>query len=606
MRINAGHAVARALRAEGVTHVFGMPGGHVLPIYDGIGLTAGISTILTRHEHHAASMAAGFAQLTGRPGVVLVTAGPGVTNTLTAVAEAFVGCIPMVILGGRGSRMTSHKGASQEVPTDRIFGPVTKWSTRVDRAELLPELVREAFRVARSGRPGPVLLDIPRDVLVEDIEFSGYLPAPQPQRPRADLAIIQRAAAALHGARHPVIVAGGGATASDAGTDITALAEFLRAPVLTSLSGRGVISEHHPLAVGGLGAHRNEVSRRELARADVVLALGTRFEEMETNWQPGAVPPRSAVYIQVDIDAGEFGRSIPVDIPVVGDIRAVVQELRRAVADLGTPASRTSIPELRAAVARLDSWVDELAASTEIPINPVRVIRAARRVFPEDTVLSIDVGALSQHIGGAFPFFRVSRSRSMIVPSSFYGMGFAAAAAPVASLVHPDRPSLCFVGDGSFQMVMNVIPMAAQYGLGVTWCVLNDHALGSIWDLQHHTYGNRILDTTFEYQPDLAMIARGSGAYGETVTDPAGVEGALARAYEANLEGRPAVVDVTVARLRLPQTKQHYFTTYPAEDEFSGPDIDGTRTRDDIASIVPTAPALDSSSSETLEERTNH
>jgi acetolactate synthase I/II/III large subunit len=574
MRINAGHAVARALRAEGVTHVFGMPGGHVLPIYDGIGLTAGMSTILTRHEHHAAAMAAGFAQLTGRPGVVLVTAGPGVTNTLTAVAEAFVGCIPMVILGGRGSRLTSHKGASQEVPTDRIFAPVTKWSIRVDRAELLPEIIREAFRVARSGRPGPVLVDIPRDVLVEEIEFAGYLPSPEPQRPLADLGIIQRAASALHGARHPVIIAGGGAIASEAGADITALAESLKAPVLTSLSGRGIISEHHPLAVGGLGAHRNHVSRRVLAEADAVLALGTRFEEMETNWQPGAVPPRSAVYIQVDLEPGELGRSVPVDIPVVGDIRAVVRELGHAFTELGTPAARTSVPDLRAAVARLDSWVEELAASDEVPINPVRVIRSAREVFPRDTILAVDVGALAQHIAGAFPFFRVGQHRSTIVPSSFYGMGFVAAAAPVAKLVHPDRPALCFVGDGSFQMVMNVLPMAAQYGLGVTWVVLNDHALGSIWDLQHHSYGDRIVDTTFEYQPDLAAIARGSGAHGETVTNPADVEGALRRALAANLEGRPAVVDVTVARLRLPQTRQHYFTTYPQDADALGPDLD--------------------------------
>lgn len=566
MRLNAGHAVARALRAEGVAHVFGMPGGHVLPIYDGIGFVPELSTVLVRHEHHAAAMAAGYAQLTGEPGVVLVTAGPGVTNTVTAVAEAFVGSLPMVVLGGRGSRATSHRGASQEIPTDRIFEPVTKWSTRVERSDLLVETVGRGFAIARAGRPGPVLIDIPRDVLIEEVEFDGYTPSLDRQRVRPDAATVQRAAQALHGARHPVIVCGGGAAASHAGTTIAALAEALSAPILTSLAGRGVVPEDHPLMAGGLGTHRNDVARRELGAADVVLSLGARFEEMETNWQPDAVPQASAVYIQVDIEPTEMGRSIPVDIPVLGDVAAAVDDIRSALSELGPPASNVDRDELATAVAALDTAVDELAASDEIPLHPVRLIRSARRIFPRSTTLCVDVGALAQHIAGAFPYFRVFEPRSAIVPSSFYGMGFAAAAAPVARLARPDQPALCFVGDGSFQMVMNMIPTAVQYRLGVTWCVLNDHALGSIWDLQHLSYGDRILDTVFEFQPDLAAVAVASGAHGEFVTKPEEIDDAFARCLAANAEGIPAVIDATVARVRLKQTRQHYFTTYPPED----------------------------------------
>ncbi|RPE27047.1 acetolactate synthase-1/2/3 large subunit [Streptomyces sp. Ag109_O5-1] len=565
VEINAGQAIVNALRAEGVSHVFGMPGGHVLPLYDAIHRTPGISSFLVRHEHHAAAMAAAYAQLTGRPAVVLVTAGPGVTNTLTAVAEAYVGALPMIVLGGRGATATAHRGASQEVATDQVFAPVTKWSVRVDRADLLTDVLRQGFARARGGRPGPVLIDIPRDLLTLDVPDKPYLPVGPPARPAADQPAVDAAAAALAGARSPLIIAGGGVASSGAFDELRALAERLSAPVLTSLAGRGSLPDDHPLAAGGLGAHRNPVAKRLLGEADVVLGLGTRFEEMETNWQPTALPSPDATYIQVDIDPAELGRAIPAHIPVNGDIKRVLEQLLTALSE-DTNASPGRTERLLQDITALDAAVDRMALDDRAPIHPARVIRTARSVFPRDTVLGVDVGALAQHIGGAFPFFRVYQPRSVITPSSFYGMGFAAAALPAARLVHPRRPALCFVGDGSFQMVMNIVPMAAQYGLAVTWCVLNDDALGSIRDLQEHTYGNRIQDTEFPFQPDFARLAEACGAYGERVDDPAAVPDALKRALAENAAGRPAVLDFAVARTRLAQTKEHYFTTYPQDE----------------------------------------
>ncbi|WP_217567246.1 thiamine pyrophosphate-binding protein [Streptomyces sp. GbtcB7] len=562
--INAGQAVVNALRAEGVSHVFGMPGGHVLPIYDAIHSTPGISSHLVRHEHHAAAMAAAHAQLTGEPAVVLVTAGPGVTNTLTAVAEAYVGALPMIVLGGRGSTATAHRGASQEVATDRVFAPVTKWSVRADRADLLTDLVRQGFAIARGGRPGPVLIDIPRDLLTRLVPDKPYRPAGPAARTAADQPAVDAAAAALAGARSPLVIAGGGVAASGAFDELRVLAERLPAPVLTSLAGRGSLPDDHPLAAGGLGAHRNPVAKRLLAEADVVLGLGTRFEEMETNWQPTALPSPDATYVQVDIDPAELGRALPAHIPVTGDIGRVLEQILAAL-PRDTCASPDRTRRLARDIAALDADIDRMALDESAPIHPARVIRAARSVFPRDTVLGVDVGALAQHIGGAFPFFRVYEPRSVIVPSSFYGMGFAAAALPASRLVHPHRPALCFVGDGSFQMVMNILPMAAQYRLGVTWCVLDDDALGSIRDLQEHTYGNRILDTEFPFQPDFARLAEACGAYGERVDDPTAVPDALKRALTENTAGRPAVLDFAVARTRLAQTKEHYCTTYPQD-----------------------------------------
>jgi acetolactate synthase-1/2/3 large subunit len=566
--VQVGKAIVNALAAEGVSMIFGMPGGHILPIYDAVLDEPSIRSILVRHEHQAAAMAAAHAQLTGRPGVVLVTAGPGVTNTLTAVAEAWVGALPMIVLGGRASTVTAHRGASQEIPTDQVFAPVTKWSVRVDRADLVLDTLRRAFTVARGGRPGPVLIDLPRDILLEHVRDDGYVPSAPPPRPEADPSAVALAARKLAAAACPLLVAGGGAIASEASDAVLQLAEALDAPVITSLAGRGIIPEDHPLAVGGLGAHRNAVSKRLLAEADVVLGLGTRFEEMETNWRPGAVPGPNASYLQVDIDPSQIGRSVRADLALIGDVRTVTQQL---IDDLPVREARPAEHDGRAGerlqrlardLAELEDSVDEMARSAARPIHPVRAIRSAGRVFGEDAVLGFDVGALAQHIGGAFPITRVHGQRSAVVPSSFYGMGFVAAAMPVAKLVHPDRPALCFVGDGSFQMVMPILPTAAHYRLGVTWVVLNDDALGSIWDQQHYSYDDRIIDTVFDLQPDLAGVAVACGCAGERVETPDDLDSAFGRALAANREGIPAVVDVAVARERLPQTREHAPNVY--------------------------------------------
>ena len=561
----AGRAIVDVLHAEGVRHVFGLPGGHVLSIYDGLYDSSQISHYLVRHEFTAAAMAAGYAQLTGEPGVCVVTAGPGCTNLLTAVAEAYVGCVPMVLFAGRGATATAQRGASQEVATDQIFAPVTKWSVRVDRPDLVVPVVRRAFAEARSGRPGPVLVDLPRDVLDGEVESAPYVPAGRAAHPSGDPSAIGAAAEALAAAERPLIVAGGGAMASGATDQVRALAERLAAPVLTTLAGRGIIPDDHPLSLGGLGAHHTRLSQRLLLEADVVLGLGGRFEEMETNWSPTAVPSSDAAYIQVDIHAPEIGLSVPAQIGIVGDVSAVADQLLSA---LGTPtedyATAPRIAEAAAELADIEAEIERDADGDGQPMHPFRPISALRAALPRDATVAIDVGCLAQHMVGAHPYFKVYEPRSLIVPSSFYGMGFAAAAAPAARVAHPDRPAVCFVGDGSFQMVMNVLPVAAEYGLGVTWCVLNDNALGSIRDTQVYRFSERVIGTEFEVQPDFAAIAQACGCHGERVEDAAGVDGSVARALEANERGTPAVLDVLVAPERVLGTLEH-FSFYPQE-----------------------------------------
>ena len=561
--LTAGHAIVEVLKAEGVKAVYGIPGGHVLPIYDGLYDTPEISHFLVRHEQAAASMAAAYAQLTGEAAVCLVTAGPGATNLVTNVAEAFVGALPMVVLAGRGATATTFRGASQEVDTELIFRPITKWAERVDRADLIPDVLREAFAVARSGKPGPVYLDLPRDILLEKIKFMNYLPAGPRARLRGEPERIRAAVDLLLRAKRPLIVAGGGTIASGASAELQSLAEALVAPVITTLAGRGAIDDDHPLSVGGLGVHRNPLSKRLLAEADVILSLGARFEEMETNWRAGFVPSSTARMIQVDIDAAEIGRSVPAHLAVTGDIRAVLQEMVDVICK-ARPAGETSIRLNDAAkgyaaeLKRLDGEIAELAANLEKPIHPLRVIRAVRKALPREATVAIDVGCLAQHMVGAFPAFPVHLPRSLIVPSSFYGMGFAGSALPVARQVYPDRPAVGFIGDGSFQMMLHVLPTAAEYRLGVTWCILNDRALGSIRDIQEFGMSNRIIDTDFKVQPDFAKIAQACECHGEQITDAEDVDGAIARALAANEQGIPAVLDFIVARARMQQTYEHY------------------------------------------------
>jgi acetolactate synthase-1/2/3 large subunit len=563
----AGRAVVDVLEAEGVDHVFGLPGGHTIGIYDAL-YSSSIRHVLVRHEHAAAAMAAAYAELTGQVGICLVTAGPGATNLLTAIAEAHVGCLPIVVLAGRGATATTFRGASQEVPTDRIFAPVTKWAVRVDRTDLIVDVLRQAFAIARSGRPGPVYIDIPRDVLNAQVDEAAYVPVGRAARPAGDAGAIASAAELVAGAQRPILVAGGGAIAAEAADSVRALAERFAIPVLTTLSGRGSIPDDHPLSAGGLGAHHTALSKRLLVEADVVLGLGCRFEEMETNWTPGAVPAPDATHIQVDIHQPEIGRSVPAQLGIVGDVGAVLEQLLSALDGHpsalapGAFATHPRAVAIAEELARIEAEAAKLVDFEREPMHPLRPIALARKVLPRDAIVGFDVGASTQHIAGAMPFFRVYEPRSTIVPSSFYGMGFVASALPAARLVHPDRAALGFVGDGSFQMALHALPVAAEHKLGVTWLVLNDRALGSIRDLQEHRLDGRYIGTDFDFQPDFASLARACGCHGEQVQAPGDLEAALVRALEANERGVPAVVDVLVGRDRLLQTIEH-FGFYP-------------------------------------------
>jgi acetolactate synthase-1/2/3 large subunit len=568
MRMSAAQAMVEILKAEGVKFIFGLPGGHTVPIYEALHGASEIRHILVRHEQFAATMATGYAQLTGEPGVCCATAGPGATNLVTGIAEAYFGALPVVILAGRGVTLTSQRGACQELPQDRIFAPITKWAIKVDRAEMVPEVMRRAFTIARSGKPGPVLVDIPVDVQLGPIDYTGYIPAGRPPAPRGDAALVRAAADALLRSARPIIIAGGGTIASGASAELRALAESLAAPVLTTLSGRGSLPDDHPLAGGGLGLHRTSLSKSLLAEADFVLGLGCRFEEMETCWAPDYLPSPDAAYVQVDLDPSEIGKSIIPKIGIISDIRMYLEDTRKILRDVGAPdhwGDFTETPRVRRLAdlrKKLEEEVEALASAgeKETPMSALRVITKIRSVFNREATAAIDIGMLAQALGGAYPYFKVYEERSCIPCTSFYAMGYAGSALPVAKLVYPDKPAVGMCGDGTFAMIMSQLLVAAEYRLPVTWCVLNNRRLGSIKDIRREglTKPYIPIPVDLDIQADFRLVAEACHCYGEKVEEPGEIEPSLRRALDANNRGVPAVLDFIVKR-EWPQSGHDLF-----------------------------------------------
>jgi acetolactate synthase-1/2/3 large subunit len=558
MKISTGQAVVEVLKAEGVKYVFGLPGGHTVPIYDALYETKEIRHILARHEQCAANMAGGYTQLTGAPGVCCATAGPGATNLVTGITEAYFGALPVIILAGRGATMTSQRGACQEVAQDKIFAPITKWAIRVDRADMVVEMLRRAFTIAQTGKPGPVLIDLPVDILMSPVEFKNYTPVGKPSVPRADGDLVKATVDKLLKSKKPIIIAGGGTVASGAFVELREAAETFAVPVLTTLSGRGSLPDDHPLAGGGLGLHRTDVSKNLLVEADFVLGLGCRFEEMETCWAPGWLPSPEAFYVQADKDPAEIGKSIIPKIGIISDIKLLLKDIITVARESGGPDHRKDfrtlprIKELAQKKEELEKAVESQAEATtnQKPMSALRVITKIREVFPRETTAAIDIGFFAQALGGAYPYFKVFEPRSTMPCTSFYAMGYAASALPVAKLVYPDRPAVGLCGDGSFTMIMSQLLVAVDHHLPVTWCVLNNHRLGSIKDIYRENLKQPYIPipVDLDNQADFRLIAEACKCYGERVEDAAEIVPALSRALDANNRGVPALLDFTVKR----------------------------------------------------------
>jgi acetolactate synthase-1/2/3 large subunit len=525
--MNAAEYIVRFLTAQGVRVIFGMPGGHNLAVYDALAQQRRIRHVLARNEMGAALMADGYARASGRVGVCLVTSGPGVTNALTGIGVAHGDSVPVLLLSSQvpSPGVGREAGYFHEMDTLPATAPVTKWNARADKPGDVPAVMGEAFRRIRTGRPRPVHVEVPADVLGGPCggplgRVEGEVPA------AADPGAVARAARLLAEADRPLILAGGGA--AGAAREVQALARALGAPVLTTAMGKGVMPETHALSAGltwrDITPDLRDMERLFsplLARADALLAVGCRFTQLATgNWTM-PIPPR---LVHVDVDPEVIGRRYAPAVGIVADAVAALRALRAALRAGPAPA-------------RSRAWAREVSEARRArpPLRPF--VKALREILAPDAILCADVVRIAYPLLAQFP---VSRPRSVMSSVGFFAMGHGLPGAMGAALAFPRRQVVALAGDGGFLMTGQELAAAVQEGLPLVTIVVNDGALTAIRVLQEKHHGGRRFAVNLR-NPDFAAYARAFGALGFTVRRPRDLAPALRRALRAR---RPAVLDL--------------------------------------------------------------
>ena len=517
-------ALAESLEKAGAEVVFGYPGGNVIDIFDCV-RTAKFRFVLGRHEQGCVHMADGYARALGRPGVVLVTSGPGLTNTITGLGAANMDGVPLILICGQVPLDEMGTDAFQEADTTGLTRAVSKHGFLVKSADEIPETIAQAFHIATSGKPGVVVIDIPRDCQ-EAMTAAQYparvsLRAYHPER-FATTAQVNRLAKLVNSAKRPVIYAGGGVIAADASSDVTALAHKAGIPVVTTLTGMGAIDSGDPLSLGMAGIHGEPAARRALADADLIVALGVRFNDRTTATLPRRQWPR---IVHVDCDASAIGRNVQAGFGIVADVKDLLATVDSRI----RPASR------EAWTARCRPTEKEILESSKAVrsrpgyVAPKAVVDAFCREAGESLVAVTDVG---QHQLWAARYLRHVRPRSFISSGGMGAMGFGIPAAIGAAIARPDGKVVAFVGDGGAQMTAEELIVAAELNLPVVFVVFANGTLGLVRQMQKTGFGSRYFATDLS-SPDFVKLAAAYGVKGVRVDDPARLDAAVARAVRA-------------------------------------------------------------------------
>lgn len=534
MKTTGAALILTLLERQGITTVAGIPGGANLPLYDALNGSA-IRHVLARHEQGAGFIAQGMARVTGKPAVCFGTSGPGATNLLTAIADAKLDSIPLVAITGQVPRAMIGSDAFQEIDTYGLTIPITKHNYLVRSAAELLEVIPDAFRVAASGRPGPVVVDVPKDVQNEVIELRG-LPRPgcPDPLPALDRAAVRRAAELLDGARRPILLIGAGVIAAGASDLVRALAERTSTPVASTLLGLGAMPAGHPLALGMVGMHGAPYVNLLLEECDLLLAIGMRFDDRATGKAAAFCP--NARIVHVDIDASELGKIKTPLLAVRADAARALDELLPQVAPKRRVAWRARVDALRAAAPLAMPDADD-------PTTPYGIVRAAAELAGDDAIVTTDVGQHQMWVAQAYPF---KRPRQCLTSGGLGTMGFGLPAAIGAALAEPGRPVLCFTGDGSLLMNLQELATAAEEGVDVKILLLNNGHLGLVRQQQQLFYGGRYQASRFHAEPDFAALARAFGMPATRLDDAAGdPRDALAAALATQ---GPCLIDVPIAR----------------------------------------------------------
>jgi acetolactate synthase-1/2/3 large subunit len=531
MKITGAALTMRLLERQGVDTVPGIPGGANLPLYDALRDSA-IRHVLARHEQGAGFIAQGMARATGRPAVCFGTSGPGATNLLTAIADAKLDSIPLVTVTGQVPRAMIGTDAFQEIDTYGLTVPITKHNYLVRSAAELLEVMPDAFRVAASGRPGPVVVDIPKDVQNETIDVA-RLPEPgrpdPPPVPPADA--IAAAAALIDHAMRPIVLVGAGVIAAGASDLLRRIADRACLPVASTLLGLGALPAEHPLAIGMVGMHAARYTNLLLEECDLLVALGIRFDDRATG-KAAEFCPRAKI-VHVDIDASELGKIKRPDVAIEADVGEVLRRLE----PLLRPTSR---PTWTARVAHLCATQPLAMPGADDARQPYGLIRRTAALVGPDAIVTTDVGQHQMWVAQAFPF---TRPRQLLTSGGLGTMGFGLPAAIGAALASPPRPIVCFTGDGSLLMNLQELATAVEERVPVKVILLNNARLGLVRQQQQLFYGGRYHASTFHAAPDFAAIARGFGMRAHDLAAGGDAEEILARALA---EPGPVLVNVPI------------------------------------------------------------
>lgn len=532
MQLTGAEILIKVFIEQGVDCVFGYPGGSVLNIYDELYKAQDkITHITTCHEQGAAHAADGYARVTGRPGVVIATSGPGATNLVTGIANAYLDSVPMVAITGNVSRALIGRDSFQEVDITGITMPITKHNYMVKDVNRLADIVREAFKLAISGRPGPVLIDIPKDIQSAHAE---YEPMPGMQRTnglKADEKSLKAALELIAKSKRPYIYAGGGVVNSDASVELMALADILDCPIGTSMMGLSAVNNDHPRHLGMTGMHGRYAASKVLSMSDLIIAVGTRFSDRATGNKQAYQLGRKVLHI--DIDPAEIDKNIVADCSLLGDVKFILMQLMEAGVTRAPSDWATQVDKVRQAP---DSHL-EMDKDT---LNPQTAIEAVNvRLLPED-VITTDVG---QHQLWTAQYYHFRRPRTFITSGGLGTMGYGLGAAIGACLGRGKKRTVLFTSDGSFHMNMNEMATAVTNKLPITVIVLNNNALGMVRQWQTLFYEERYSNTSLNRKTDFAKLADAFGAKGFNAWDINSMNQALDEAFQ--IEG-PTLIDVCI------------------------------------------------------------
>ena len=535
--MRGGEAIIESLKNMGVKTIFGYPGGQTIPFYDML-YDADIDHILVRHEQAAAHAADGYARASGRVGVCLATSGPGATNLVTGIGTAFMDSSPIVAITGQVPTHLIGNDAFQEADIIGITMPIVKHSFQPKDPNLIPSMIKTSFEIASTGRPGPVLIDVPKEVQEGEltkfddtlIETPGYNPTI-----KGNLRQVKKARDLIKEAKKPLILAGAGVIISNACCELKKLAETINAPVMTSLLGKGAFDETSDLALGMLGMHGRKVSNDYINESDLLIAIGVRFSDRTTGRLDSFVPDTKVIHI--DIDPAEIGKNVDVDLPIVGDAKNILSSLNKILNDY-KPSND------------VNDWADMIKAKKQellprvsyddIPLKPQSVIKEISEVLTPESILTTDVG---QNQMWAAHFFDTQKPRKFISSGGLGTMGFGFPSAIGAKVACPDNPVVSINGDGGFLMVCQELATVREYDIPVIAVVLENRTLGMVYQWQSLLYDERHSQTLLGNSPDFVKLAESFGVNAERITKPDETKEALAKAIKDN---EPVLLNVVI------------------------------------------------------------